>query len=144
MGARFGGLVLDSILVGVIAFLISLPFGSGFHKTQTCNFNGDCTTEYHYGSGWLVDILALVIGIAYSAYFVGVRTQTLGHKAAGIRVVNVDTGQPIGAGMGALRWFVMVITGAICTLGYWSPFFDSERRRGWHDKSSNAIAITAR
>ena len=37
----------------------------------------------------------------------------------------------------------MSITGAICTLGYWSPFFDKERRRGWHDKASNAMAIKA-
>lgn len=36
------------------------------------------------------------------------------------------------------------LSGAICMLGYWSPFFDGEHRRRWHDKASNAIAITVR
>jgi hypothetical protein len=31
----------------------------------------------------------------------------------------------------------------VCTLGYWSPFFDSDRRQGWHDKAANAVVIPA-
>ena len=50
-------------------------------------------------------------------------------------------GDALAVSRGALRWLVMSITGAICTLGYWSPFFDKERRRGWHDKASNAMAV---
>ena len=90
------------------------------------------------------DFFALILGIAYSAYFVGTKTQTLGHRAVGIRVVDANTGGPIGPGRGALRWLVMSVTGAICTIGYWSPFFDSQRRQGWHDKASNAVAIPAK
>ena len=84
------------------------------------------------------------IGVAYSAYFVGMHGQTLGHRAAGIRVVDVNTGGLIGPGRGALRYFVLSVTGAICTLGYWSPFFDSQRRQGWHDKATNSVVIPAR
>jgi hypothetical protein len=38
----------------------------------------------------------------------------------------------------------MVITGAICTLGYWSPFFDAERRQGWHDKAAGSVVVPTR
>jgi hypothetical protein len=50
---------------------------------------------------------------------------------------------PIGFGRALLRWLVLTVTGALCTLGYWSPFFD-DNRRGWHDKASRAIAINSR
>jgi uncharacterized RDD family membrane protein YckC len=114
-------------------------------NSKTCDVNGTCTTSFHISGGsLLLDFLALVLGIAYSAYFVGMKTQTLGHRAVGIRVVDANTGGAIGAGRGALRWLVMAVTGAICTLGYWSPFFDSQRRQGWHDKASNALAIPTR
>ncbi len=135
MGQRLGGLIIDWLIVGIPSALIGLAFGA---------YNQSTTNNYQYGSTWGVDLIGLVIGMLYSAYFVGLRTQTLGHRAVGIRVVHPSTGGPIGAGRGALRWLVMAVTGAICTLGYWSPFFDGPRRRGWHDKASNSIAIRAR
>jgi uncharacterized RDD family membrane protein YckC len=72
------------------------------------------------------------------------RGQTLGHRAAGIRVVDLATGALIGPGRAAVRWLVLGVTGAVCTLGYWSPFFDSERRQGWHDKASRSVVVPSR
>ena len=130
MGARFGGLVIDSLIVGVVAGILGAVLGANPGRAG-------------FGNP-LVDLLGLVIGVAYSAVLVGRTTQTLGHRAVGIRVVDVSSGAAIGPGRAALRWFVMVVTGYIFTLGYWSPFFDRERRRGWHDKASNSMAVRAR
>ena len=145
MGARFGGLLIDFLVLAVPIVLIGLATGA-FDRSdsKTCDASGTCTTNFNFGSSLLLDFIALVVGVAYSAYFVGMKTQTLGHRAVGIRVVDANTGGPIGAGRGALRWLVMAVTGAICTIGYWSPFFDSQRRQGWHDKASNAIAIPSK
>lgn len=123
MGARLGGLIIDGLVVGIPGGLIAYALG---------------------GARVAGDVIILVLGIAYSAYFVGMTGQTLGHRAAGIRVVDVNTGGLIGPGRGALRWLVMAVTGAICTLGYWSPFFDSQRRQGWHDKATNSVVIPSR
>ncbi len=143
MGARLGGLIIDWIIVGIPTFLIGLGLGS-YSSNQTCDVSGNCTTNFQFGGTLAVDLIGLVLGIAYSAYFVGMTGQTLGHRAAGIRVVDANTAGLIGPGRAALRWLVMGVTGALCTLGYWSPFFDSQRRQGWHDKSANSVVIPAR
>lgn len=143
MGARFGGLVIDSILVAIPTVIVG-AFTGAFQSSKTCDAYGDCTTNGSFHLNAVATVVGLLVGIAYSAFFVGMQGQTLGHRAAGIRVVDARTGQLIGPGRAALRWFVMVLTGAICTLGYWSPFFDSQRRQGWHDQASRSVAIPAR
>jgi uncharacterized RDD family membrane protein YckC len=141
MRARLGGLLIDGIVVGGASGIIAGFLGVLSQPSTPCNPQGSCglnTSAILAGN-----FLTLVISLAYSAYFVGVTTQSLGHRVAGIRIVNVDTGAPIGPGWGALRWLVLTLTGALCTLGYWSPYFD-DRRRGWHDQATNSIAIAAR
>jgi uncharacterized RDD family membrane protein YckC len=142
MGARLGGHIIDSILVGVVAGIVSAVL-TALQPSSPCNSQGSCAANTSVLHVWQGNIIFLVIAALYSAYFVGVTSQSLGHRVVGIRIVNVDTGAPIGAGWGALRWLVLVVTGLLCTLGYWSPYFDA-RRRGWHDQATNAIAITAR
>ena len=143
MGARFGGLVIDTLILAVPTVIIGLIFG-GFHSQRTCDAFGDCTSSYNFSVSLPMDFVAFLLSLAYVAYFVGVKTQTPGHRAAGIRVVDVETGAAIGPGRAMLRQFVLGITGAICTLGYWSPFFDSTRRQGWHDKSARAVVIPSK
>jgi uncharacterized RDD family membrane protein YckC len=144
MGARFGGLVLDAVILAIPAVIVGVATGA-FHSKQTCDAFGTCTRSYNFTAGWIVDVVALALGIVYSALLVGLTGQTLGHRAAGIRVVDLNTGGLIGPGRAALRWLVMSLTGAICTLGYWSPFMDgSGRRQGWHDKSANSVVIPSR
>jgi hypothetical protein len=143
MGARFGGLVVDSVLVG-IPTLVAGAFTGAFQSTNSCDAYGDCTSGGAFHLNAVATVVGLVVGVLYSALLVGLRGQTLGHRVAGIKVVDANTGLFIGPGRAGLRWFVMIVTGAIFTLGYWSPFFDSQRRQGWHDKSSGSVAIPAR
>lgn len=143
MGSRFGGLVIDSILVA-IPTVVAGAFTGAFRTAHACDASGNCTSSAAFHLNAMATAVALVVGVVYSALFVGLGGQTLGHRVAGVRVVDVRTGGLIGPGRAALRWFVMVVTGAIFTVGYWSPFFDSQQRRGWHDKSSGSVAIQAR
>jgi len=143
MGARFGALVLDSVILAVPGIVIAIAAG-GFSKettTTTCDTFDNCSISHTYTISWTAIGINVLIGLLYYGYLAGVRTQTVGHMAAGIRVVDLNTGNAIGFGRGLLRWLVLALTGAICTLGYWSPFFDSTRRQGWHDKAANSVVI---
>jgi uncharacterized RDD family membrane protein YckC len=144
MGARFGGLVIDVLVVGAISGILCAVFGLT-HRSHdlSCGANGcvDRTTYTLSAGGYLVSLL---IGIAYSALLIGIQGRSLGHRAAGIRVADPVTDRPIGPLRAGWRWLVMVVTGLVFTLGYWSPFFDDYRRRGWHDKASKAIVYSVR
>jgi uncharacterized RDD family membrane protein YckC len=143
MGARFGGLLIDTLVVSVLSVAIDAPLGLISRRSTQCDLQGHCSGFFLVVS-WPGVLIALALGVVYSAIFVGLTTQTLGHRVAGIKVVNAATGARIGPGYAALRWLVMVLGGAIFTIGYWSPFFDDQRRRGWHDQASRSIAIAAR
>ena len=142
MGARLGGLLLDALIIAAPVLVIAAAAGA-FHSTRTCTFDG-CTRKYDFNAGWAVNVVGIALSVLYTALLVGLQGQTVGHRVAGIRVVDLNTGALIGPGRAALRWLVLGLTGALCTLGYWSPYFDSLRRQGWHDKASNAVVIPSR
>jgi uncharacterized RDD family membrane protein YckC len=127
------------IPIGIIG-----AFTGAYSQSTTCDSNDVCTKHFDFSSGTTANLIGIVIGILYVGYFVGLRTQTVGHMAVGIKVVDVNTGAAIGFGRAALRWIVLGVTGAICTLGYWTPFFDKQRRQGWHDKAAKSVAIPSR
>jgi uncharacterized RDD family membrane protein YckC len=143
MGARLGGLIIDSVILAIPAVLIGALIG-GFHSSRTCDAFNNCSSSYSYSTTLPLDLVWLAIAVVYAAYFVGMKTQTIGHRVVGIRVVDVNTGLPIGPGRAIARQLVLSITGAICTIGFWSPFFDSQRRQGWHDKASTAVVVPSR
>jgi uncharacterized RDD family membrane protein YckC len=147
MGQRFGGLVIDWIVTWIVAVIVTAILRGIFGDALTLHLG-----HYTNASGNTVvfafspvqNVSLFVIQLVYFGSFVGLRGATPGHLAAGLRVVDMNTGQHIGFWRAALRALVMLITGGICTLGYWSPFFDSTRRQGWHDMSARAVVIPAR
>jgi uncharacterized RDD family membrane protein YckC len=103
----------------------------------------DCT-----GSGATVAIV-VVLGIAAFlavAYFYFIRTvaragQTLGMKAANIRIVDAQTGGPIGTGRAIGRYLVRsFISGLVCYLGFLWMLWD-DRSQTWHDKVANSVVV---
>lgn len=120
MGARFGGLVIDWIVVLVPSVLISLFTGgvTTGHSITCSTYSGLCTQTTTYQPSWTFQLLFLLFGLVYFSYFVGVRGRTLGHRTVGIRVVDLTTNSPIGVPRVALRWIILLVTGAVCTLGF--------------------------
>ena len=122
MGKRFGAYVIDVVVLFVIDIILQLIFR---------------------GSGIQV-LLQLVVAFGYFGYLIGVQQQTLGMRALGIKVVDAATGGQIGFGRGLLRYLVQFLTGLLCLVGYFSPFFDgTKRNQGWHDKAANDFVVTA-
>jgi uncharacterized RDD family membrane protein YckC len=92
--------------------------------------------------GYLLLLAALVWGL-YQAYVGGQTGQSLGKKTIGIRLLNEQTGQPIGGGLGIGRYFVHIVDQLPCIpLGYLWPLWDSKRQT-FADKILTTVVIQA-
>ncbi len=91
-------------------------------------------------------ILSLVIFLGPMLYYVlltGLRGQTVGKMALGIRVVN-ERGDLPGLGRAALREIVGKLVSTIALgLGFLWVAWDA-RKQGWHDKIARTVVIRMR
>jgi uncharacterized RDD family membrane protein YckC len=115
---RFAGLIIDAIIVGVADGILRAILG--------------------YGAGVS---LGFVVSIAYFTILIGnSRGQTVGQMALGIRVIDFNTGSPIGYGRAFLRWLVAIVSTIVFFLGYLWMLWDKEKQC-WHDKAANDVVV---
>jgi uncharacterized RDD family membrane protein YckC len=123
--SRFAALFIDGLIVAIIPAIFFIAGGIG-------GSDGLFVVGY---------IVYFALYIAYEVYFNGGRTgQTFGKRALGIRVVDFNTGGPIGYGRGTLRVIGRWISGAVCYLGYLWMLWDKEKQC-WHDKMANDVVV---
>jgi uncharacterized RDD family membrane protein YckC len=117
---RFGASFVDGIIVGVLSLVLQLALGTAGQ------------------------VLGLVISIGYYIYLEGPggNGQTLGKRAAGIRVVSSTTGGPIGYGAATARYFGRILSAIVILLGYFWMLWDSEKQT-WHDKLAGSYVVPA-
>ena len=72
----------------------------------------------------------------------GRRGATAGKRIVGLRVVDAQTGGPIGFGRAAVRRVVYVLGGLILYFG-WLWMFTNSRRQTWHDKAAGSLVVRA-
>ncbi len=101
---------------------------------------GAIVQQVSVGLGSLISFAGLVFGI-YNAYLNGSTGQSVGKKLVGTRVVNEATGQPIGGGLGIVRWLAHIIDGIICGIGYLFPLWDAKKQT-IADKIMSTVVIT--
>jgi uncharacterized RDD family membrane protein YckC len=89
--------------------------------------------------GLLVDLAAFVWAL-YNAYQGGATGQSFGKKTLGLRLLNETTGQPIGGGLGIGRYFLHIIDGIPCYIGYLWPLWDSKKQT-FADKILKSVVI---
>ena len=65
-----------------------------------------------------------------------------GQRVLGMRVVDANSGAPIGFGKAALRWLGLVISFAVCFIGVIWVAFDG-RKQGWMDKIGGTVVVRA-
>ena len=116
---RFGGWVVDAIILGVVSEILRLVAGFG------------------PGTG-----LSLVVDACYFTYFHGRTGQSPGDAAVGIRVIDVRDrpGEPIGYGRALIRWLVSIVSGVVIVLGYLWMLWDGQKQT-WHDKAAGSVPI---
>jgi uncharacterized RDD family membrane protein YckC len=115
---RFAGAFIDGILLGIVSAILR------------------AATSYGTGS-----LLGLAISAAYFTAMIGSgRGQTVGQMALGIRVIDFNTGGPIGYGRALIRWLVSIVSTIVIFLGYFWMLWDKEKQC-WHDKAANDVVV---
>jgi len=117
-GQRLGAYLIDAILIGVVVVALY----------------------------YISTILYLIGGLGAIAYWVvlvgNARGQTVGMMALNIRVVDTQTGGPIGYGRSFLRALMMWIGSIPLYLGWFWMLWDPQKQT-WHDKVANTFVVPA-
>jgi uncharacterized RDD family membrane protein YckC len=105
---RFGGYVIDGIIIGVPSFVIGLLIGLTQRNNTVPGFTG-----YRIGAGAqaAIVITTLVITLGYPFLLLRYKGQTVGMMAVGVRAVDRISGVPLSsrqAGRRVLAFFVIV------------------------------------
>jgi len=126
---RFGAAIIDGVIISLIFSLLS-------------RFAFDFFRRLFFTSELLVLLLVISLPWLYHWLFIGLKGQTLGKMAAGIKVVNA-TGSIPGLGSAALREVLgkSISFMALC-LGFLWIIWDGWKQ-GWHDKIANTCVVRA-
>jgi|SRR3954447_4162595 uncharacterized RDD family membrane protein YckC len=123
---RFGAYLLDVLIYGIPAAVV-VVVAALINDTL----------------GVLAYFLVIVGSIAYFIYFEGgPEGATPGKRVCGIRIIDMNTGGPIGYGRAFIRWIMKIVSGAVFYLGYLWMLWDKEKQC-WHDKVANDVVVPA-
>lgn len=155
-GVRLGAFIVDRILYGLVSAVFAIPAivliaGSLADCDRVTDINGTESIECAEGqlkggmlaAGIAVGILGLIVVLVMYVRALGRTGQTWGRKIVGVKVVDKQSGQPIGSGRAFGRILLeSTISGAICYLGFLWMLWDRDRQT-WHDKivSSQVVRV---
>jgi uncharacterized RDD family membrane protein YckC len=91
--------------------------------------------------GYLIDFIALVWAL-YNAYQAGQTGQSYGKKMVGTKLIREADGNFIGGGAGIGRYFVHILDGIPCYLGFLWPLWD-DKKQTFADKLMGTIVVKA-
>ncbi|RFU42660.1 RDD family protein [Actinomadura logoneensis] len=139
---RLAAIIIDWVILGIVGWLITLPFGQVVEVTGP---NGDQRISWHAGS-FVANLLVTILTLAYFTILHGKFGQTVGKMALRTRVVRADGGGAISYGAALLRIVVMYVLWAICCVGgivdsVW--LLGDHRRQTLHDKAAKTVVVRA-
>ena len=114
---RFGGALIDGILLGIVGQIFVRALGTG---TGT--------------------LLQYVLQAAYFTYFHASTGQSLGNKVVGIKIIDQTTGGNIDYVRAFTRWIVSIVSAIPIALGYLWMLWDPAKQT-WHDKAAKTVVI---
>lgn len=124
---RFGGVIIDTILISIVVLLIESLLG----------IDRDLTDPPGPASSWV----QFIVAGAYFTYFHATAAgQTVGNRAVGIRVLDAESGGSITYARAFIRFLVSIVSGFVLLLGYLWMLWDS-RNQTWHDKVANSLVV---
>jgi len=155
-GARLGAFLVDAVIAALLLVPAMAVLYSGPTRTTTCRVeNGNVTfgdepnalCKVPTTGAWVASILLLIAAVlAAAAYFgllEGGRTgQTVGKRALGIRVVDIDTEGELGVRRGVGRYFARWLSALVCGVGYLWMLWDPQKQC-WHDKIVRSAVVRA-
>ena len=117
-GVRFVAALIDGLLLGIAGFVLQIAVGQVL--------------------GQLLNVL-LVVG--YFSYLEGGPSgQTVGKRLVHIRVVDLESGGPIGPMRAFVRYVGRVVSAIALLLGYFWMLWDPEAQT-WHDKLAGCVVV---
>ncbi|MHB8611556.1 MAG: RDD family protein [Candidatus Dormibacteraceae bacterium] len=119
--------IIDIVILAVIGGIID----------AILRVNPSDPTSGSYGVATFVN---LVIDIAYFAGLWVYMGATLGQRVFKLRVVDANTGQPIGVSKALLRWLGLFVSFLVCFVGVIWVAFDA-RKQGWMDKIAGTLVL---
>ncbi len=144
---RFVAALLDGIVVGVVAAVLTAPFGlSPFSFTASfeAGSSSGSTSAGDPGGNLAGSVIQTLIGGAYTVYLIGTPAgQTLGMRATGIRVADASTGGRISYPRSLGRYAMGIVSAIPFALGYLWMLWDP-RRQTWHDKVAQSLVVRTR
>ena len=138
--------LLDGLIVGIpfgILFGVFAVAGGVFanNTSSSSQDSQNAAAAAVFGGGFLLlYLLALVLQVGYWIYFWGTSGATLGMRLLHLRVVDADTGGPIGYARATVRFLMSIVNGWACYIGWIWVAFDP-RKQGWHDKVANSVVL---
>ncbi len=138
--------LVDSLILGIpfsILFGVFAAAGGLFASSSSSsnNSNAQGAAVAIFGSAFiLLYLIAIVVTFGYWIYFWGSSGQTLGMRLLRLRVVDANTGAPIGYGRATIRLLMTFVNTWACYVGWIWVAFDA-RKQGWHDKVANSVVI---
>lgn len=124
-GRRLGAVIIDGIIVGIITSILAAIF----------------SIDVTPGVNPAYNLLNIVLTVAYwgglESFLQG---QTLGKKALGIAVRDINTGEIVPPARALIRAVGRVVSGAVCALGYLWMLWDGQKQT-WHDKFANTTVV---
>ncbi|HVC77354.1 MAG TPA: RDD family protein [Candidatus Micrarchaeaceae archaeon] len=140
--------LVDGLIIGIpfgIVFGVFLVAGGVF---ENANGNGpssqgsqNAAAAAAFGGAFLLlYLLVFVVQIGYWIYFWGSSGATLGMRLLRLRVVDANTGGPIGYARATVRFLMSIVNTWACYVGWIWVAFDP-RKQGWHDKVANSVVL---
>jgi uncharacterized RDD family membrane protein YckC len=148
-GVRLGGYLLDGLLYGLLMAAFAIPgavlIAASFQDCRTVDDEIICPPGSPSGGLIASGILLFLAGFLIVAFIylraLGRTGQTWGRRIVGIKVVDENTGHPIGFGRALGRQlFAGFISAQVLYLGYLWMLWDAKKQT-WHDKVVSSKVI---
>lgn len=128
---RLVALIVDSLIVAIVAGVVSLGIELLLHVTTTG------------GTGGIRGTVGFVLGLIYFGWLWSTRGQTVGYMAMGIRLIRSD-GSNIGVGRALLRYILIELSFGFCLIpAIVSAFMIAlgQRKQAIHDLLVDTVVI---
>jgi uncharacterized RDD family membrane protein YckC len=125
-GQRLGSGLIDWLALPLPAYIVAAigqGIGGGFGALLT-----------------VVGYLAAIGVVLWNAYQGGATGYSIGKGVLGIKLIGDKTGQPIGGGLAIGRYFLHILDGLPCYLGYFWPLWDAKKQT-FADKILSTVVI---
>lgn len=129
---RLLAVLIDVVVLAGVGYLLGRAFGQDVYEIDDGMIS--------YSLTGAPAAISLIFGFVYYIYLEGKPGQTIGKKLLGIRVIDAESGGPIGYGRAIVRYFGRIISGLPLGLGYFWMIWDKDKQT-WHDKFAKSVVV---